>query len=226
MDTCGLMDTELKSPSLVYEICFGAVFKIKIDGRRVTAVSKRDRRGYWLDAQEIEDHSKVYDDLGADQFAIVHVESKDDVVRIRDMFRAALIGDGDTGTIAQAVRQKKLGEILEKAIRDWFKKTGPILNHENGEPTILHPDDLTARYDTKDLQPLRLAFAHEIKEGATAEQMTHLDVAIERFNKFLDKIEPEDELYWFEHLEPLADRIGYCILRKGRVVASYLTMMS
>jgi hypothetical protein len=217
---------EQKTPSLVYEVCFGAVFKIKHEGKRVTAVSKRDRNGMWLPAQEIEDYANVYDDLGADQFAIVHVESKDEVVRLRDMFRAALVADGDTGTIAQAVRQKKLGTILEKALRDWLKKSGPILIHENGEPSIIRPDDLTARYDLKDLDRLRKAFAFEVKEGVTQEQMPFIEQAIERFNQFLDRIEPEDELYWFESLAPLADRIGYCILRQGRLVATYITVMS
>lgn len=220
------METETKTPSLVYEVCFGAVFKIKHDGKRVTAVSKRDRQGHWHDAQEIEDHGDVYTDLAADQFAIVLIESKDDVVKIRDMFRAALLGDGDTGTIAQAVRQKTLGKVLEQAFQDWQKKSGPILGHSDGKATILMPEDLTVRYEIKDLEPLRKAFAYEAKEGVHAEQMPVVEKAIERFNGFLDKIQDGDELYWFESYEPLADRIGYCILRQGRLVATYITLMS
>jgi hypothetical protein len=217
----------LKSPSLVYEVTFGAVFRIKSDGKRVTAVSKRDRNNrYWMPAQEIEDHTGAYDDLGDDEFAIVHIDSKDDVVRLRDIFRAGLLGDGDTGTIARAIRAKKLGEVLEKAFTDWLKKSGPLLQHKSGEPSILSPDELVARYDLKDLGPLRLAYAHELKEGAAAEQMPHIEQAVERFNKFLDLAVEGDELYWFEHLAPLADRIGYVILREGRVAFAHIVMMS
>lgn len=221
------MESETKTPSLVYEVCFGAVFRIRSDGARVTAVSKRDKNHrFWLDAQEIDDPTDSYTDMGDDEFALVHIESKDDVVRIREIFRAALTGDGDTGTIAKAVKAKALGKVLEKAFQDWHRKSGPLLGDSDGKATILMPEDLTARYDTKDLEPLRKAFALEAKEGASAEQMPHIEQAIERFNKFLDRIEPDDELYWFEHLVPLADRIGYCIVRKARVVASYLVLMS
>lgn len=221
------MELETKTQSLVYEVTFGAIFKIKHEGKRVTAVSKRDRNlKRWMDAQEIEDHTSVYDDLGADQFAIVLIESKDDVVKIRDMFRATLVGDGDTATIAQAVRQKTLGGLLEKAYQDWAKESGPILGHEDGKATILYPEDLTARYELKEADALRKAFAHEMKEGAGADAMPFIEQAIQRFNQFMDRIEDGDDLYWFEHYAPLADRLGYCILRKGRLVASYLTSMS
>jgi hypothetical protein len=217
---------ESKIASLVYEVCFGAIFKLKHEGKRVVAVSKRDKdNGRWLDAHEIEDHAKVYTDLGDDQFAIVVVESKGDVVRLREMFRAALLGDGDTGTIAQAVRQKKLGQILEQAFSDWQKASGPILQL-NGEKTYIWPDELVARYDSKDLPALRLAYEHELREGSTAEQNEHITKAVERFNAFIDKVQPEDEVYWFEHKAMLADRIGYCIMREGRVVAAHIVLMS
>jgi hypothetical protein len=221
------METQSKTPSLVYEVTFGAVFKVRLDGQRVTAVSKRDRNNrHWLPAQEIEDHTKVYDDLGDDEFAIVHIDSKDDVVRLRDIFRAGLLGDGDTGTVARAIKAKKLGEVLEKALHDWLKKSGPLLQHEDGLPSILNPEELTARYDLKDTAALRLAYAHELKEGATADSMPAIEKAIERFNKFLDKVVEGDELYWFEHLAPLADRIGYVILRNGRIAYVHIVLMS
>lgn len=217
----------MKSPSLVYEVTFGAVFRVKADGKRVTAVSKRDRNSrHWLPAQEIEDHTGAYDDLGDDEFAIVHIDSKDDVVRIRDIFRAGLLGDGDTGTVARAIKAKKLGEVLEKAFTDWLRKSGPLLGHSDGKPSILTPEDLTARYDLKDTTALRLAYAHEMKEGVTAEQMPTIEQSIARFNKFLDRAEEGDELYWFEHLAPLASRIGYVILREGRVAFVHIVLMS
>jgi hypothetical protein len=221
------MDTESKSPSLVYEVTFGAVFRLRADGKRVTAVSKRDRNArYWLPAQEIEDHTGAYEDMGDDEFAIVHIDSKDDVVRIRDIFRAGLLGDGDTGTVARAIKAKKLGEVLEKAFQDWLKKSGPLLQHADGKPSILSPDELVARYDLKDTAALRLAYAHELKEGATAESMPAIEQAVTRFNAFLDKAQEGDELYWFEHLAPLADRIGYVILRNGRVACAHIVLMS
>lgn len=221
------METQSKTPSLVYEVTFGAVFKVRLDGQRVTAVSKRDRNNrHWLPAQEIEDHTKVYDDLGDDEFAIVHIDSKDDVVRLRDIFRAGLIGDGDTGTVARAIKAKKLGEVLEKALNDWLKKSGPLLQCEDGKPSILSPEELTARYDLKDTSALRLAYAHELKEGATADSIPVIEQAIDRFNKFLDKAIDGDELYWFEHRAPLADRIGYVILRNGRIANVHIVLMS
>lgn len=221
------METETKTPALVYEVTFGAVFRIRSGGKRVTAVSKRDRdRRYWLPAQEIEDHTNVYDDLGDDEFAIVHIESKDDVVRLRDIFRAGLIGDGDTGTIARAIKAKKLGEVLEQAFTDWLRKSGPLLQESDGTPSIITPADLTARYDLKDREALKLAYAHELKEGVTEQQMPHISAAIERFNAFVDKAQEQDELYWFEYLAPMADRIGYVILRNGRVAFSHVVMMS
>lgn len=215
-----------KTPSIVYEVCFGAVFKMTVEGKKVVALSKRDRRGHWCDAREIEDHTNVYSDLGADAFAITHVISRDDVVKISEMFRAALIGDGDTATIAMAIRQKKLGEVLEKAFQDWLEKGGPILNHNDGSKTYIWPDDLTAQYSLKDIAALRKAYAYEMMEGADADRKPIIEEAIDRFNKFLDKIEPEDELYWFEHYETLADRIGYVIIRQGRAVCAHLVLMS
>jgi hypothetical protein len=213
--------------SLVYEVTFGAIFKVKLNWKRVTAVSKRVRaHRHWLPAQEIEDHANVYSDLGDDEFAIVHIDSKGDVVRMRDILRAGLIGDGDTGSVARAIKAKKLGGVLEDALTDWLRKSGPLLQHRNGEPSILSPEELIARYDLKDFPALRLAYAHELKEGATADQMPNIEQAIDRFNKFLDLAKEGDELYWFEHLAPLADRIGYCILRDGRVAGAHIVMMS
>jgi hypothetical protein len=212
---------------MVYQVTFGAVFRIKSYGKRVTAVSMRDRNTrFWQPAQEIEDHTHVYDDLGDDEFAIVHIDSNDDVLRLRDIFRAGLIGDGDTGTVARAIQAKKLGEVLESAFQDWLKESGPLLMHADGLPSIITPEELTNRFDLKEIAALRLAYAHELKEGATAQVMPSIEQAIDRFNKFLDHIEPDDELYWFEHLAPLASRIGYVILRKGRVAFVNITMMS
>lgn len=220
------METEIKTPSLVYEVCFGAVFKIRHEGRQVLALSKRDQRGYWLPAQEISDEPGVYNDLGADQFAVVMVESKDDVVRLRDIFRAALTADGDTGTIAQAVKAKALGSILEKSFKSWLKEGGPILLHSTGEPSIIYPVDLVARYDYKQVPALRKAYAFESKEGVDSDRMPHIEKVIAKFNEFLDEMEPEDELYWFDNPAPLASRAGYVILRKGRAVAFHITIMS
>lgn len=217
---------EIKTPSLVYEVTFGAVFKIKSAGKRVTAVSRRDRTAqYWLPAQEIEDHANVYNALGDDEFAIVHVESRGDVVRLRDIFRAGLLGDGDTGTVSRAIKAKKLGDVLEKALQDWLAKSGPVLTLD-GKPSILSPEELMARYDLNELAALRLAYAYELKEGATAEQMPNIEQAIDRFNKFLDRATGDDELYWFSHLAPLASRIGYVIMRDGRVAFVHIVMMS
>jgi hypothetical protein len=218
------METESKTPSLVYEVTFGAVFKIKLDGKRVTAVSKRDRNvSYWMPAQEIEDHANVYDDLGDDQFAIVHIDSKDDVVRLRDILRAALTGDGDTGTVARAVKAKKLGLVLEQALQDWLKLSGPLLM-QDGQPSPITPEQLVARYDTKDLSALRCAYAHELKEGVATEDMMGVLKAIDGFNLFLDNVAEGDELYWFECLG--AAHTGYVILRGARVLASYIVLMS
>lgn len=226
------MEIDVKTPSLVYEVCFGALFKMRHDGRRVTALSKRDRQGNWLPAHEIEDFPNVYKDLADDQFAIVQVESKDDVVRIRDIFTAALLGDGDTATIGQAVRQKKLGTILEKAFKDWEKKSGPLLMHAPGtpqdeQPSIVWPSDLTAKYDLKDTDALALAYEHESREGVEADRMKFVDETVAKFKAFLNEIDgTKDELYWFEHRAMLADRIGYVIVRRGRTWKSFIVMMS
>jgi hypothetical protein len=226
------MEIDVKTPSLVYEVCFGALFKMRHEGRKVTALSKRNREGNWLPAYEIEDYPSVYKDLADDQFAIVQVESKDDVVRIREIFTAQLLGDGDTATIGQAIRQKKLGGILEKSFKDWEKKSGPLLMHapgteHDGQPSILWPSDLVAKYDLKDIPALLLAFEHESREGVDADRMKFIDEAVAKFKAFLDEIEPEeDELYWFEHLAIMADRIGYVIIRNGRTWKTYIVMMS
>jgi hypothetical protein len=216
-----------EAPSLIYELGFGAVFKLKHEDKRITAVSRRDRdKRYWQDAQEIEDHGNVYDDLGADQFAIVHIESKGDVVRIRDLFRASLLADSDTGTIQQAVHRKILGQILEQALEDWLKASGPILVHETGEPSIISPDDLTARYDYKDIPALRVAYECQLREDSLPEHAEGIAKAAEKFAAFLAQAEPEDEIYWFEHNAMMADRIGYAILRQGRAVAVHIVIMS
>jgi hypothetical protein len=225
------MEIDVKTPSLVFEVCFGALFKMRHEGRKVTALSKRGRQGNWLPAYEIEDYPDVYKDLADDQFAIVQVESKDDVVRIRDIFTAALLGDGDTATIGQAIKQKKLGGILEKAFADWEKKSGPLLMHspgtdQDGKPSILWPSDLVAKYDLKDTTALALAFERESKEGVETDRMHFIDEMVAKFKAFLAQIEPTDELYWFEHLAPLADRIGYVIIRNGRTWKTYIVMMS
>jgi hypothetical protein len=212
---------------LIYAVGFGGLFKMTHEGKRVTAISIREKdKGFWHDAQEIEDYPDVYKDLADDQFAIVHVESLNDVLRVREIFTAVLLGDGDTATIQQAVHQKKLGQIMEKAFLSWLKKSGPILLDSDGSPTYINPVDLVARYSVKDMAVVRRAYETQLKEGEPPERMPILEKSLERFNAFLDRFKPEDELYWFEHSAPLADRIGYCILRKGRVVSAHLVLMS
>lgn len=225
------MEAKSKTPALVYTVSFGALFKMRHEGRKITALSLRTQNGQWMPAHEIDDIPNVYKDLADDQFAIVQVEAKDDVVRIRDIFTAQLTGDGDTATVGQAIRQKKLGDILEKAFLDWEKKGGPLLMHapgtdHDGKPSIVWPDELVAKYDLKDIEALALAFEHESKEGVEADRMHIIDQAVTKFREFLACIEPEDELYWFEHRAPLADRIGYVIIRNGRTWKTYIVLMS
>jgi hypothetical protein len=188
---------------LVYSVCLGAVFKIKQDGVHRLAVSKRDHRApsptRWADAVAIEDHADVFKDLGLDEFAIVRIESRDDVVRITELFRAALVGDGDTATAGQAIKAKTLGSVMERAVRDMLKANGPILQ-VSGEPTYIGQDEITGFYDYKDLDKVRQAYA-DAWEGEDSQKQKF---AVEAFNKFVDQVQPDDRLCWFEHYAPLA----------------------
>lgn len=225
------METEVKTPSLVWEVCFGAVFKCKHDGRRVLALTERRNNGAWTPPTEIGDPDNVYKSLGVDQCSIVHVLRRDDMVKLLDIFTVTLNEGGDSTTAAKAMQEKILGDLLEKIFKGWLKETGPLLIHapgdsHDGQPSIIWPTDLLAKYDTEDLAALGKAFAHEMLEGSTAEQKPVIEQAVQKFNNFLAKVEPEDEVYWFEHRAPMADRIGYAILRKGRVFATYIVLMS
>jgi hypothetical protein len=46
-----------------------------------------------------------------------------------------------------------------------------------------------------------------------------------RWEEFRAQLQPTDELWYYEHFpEPLTGAAGYCILRRGAVIASITTM--
>jgi hypothetical protein len=139
------METETKTPSLISEVLFGAVFKLKHEGQRVLVLSTRHQNGSWSAATQISDDANVYKDLGVDQCSIVHVLRKDEQISMRDLFSVTLSYQGDSTTAAKAAKEKVLGNILEKIFLDWMKESGPILVHATGEKSFIWPTDLVAQ---------------------------------------------------------------------------------
>jgi hypothetical protein len=227
------MSSSTEPVNLIWDVTFGAVFKAKVDGKRALQLSLRTHDGKWDATDQIDDPDDAYKNLAVDQIAFVGVRARDHARRLRDMFTVTLDEGGDSTSVARAVKANVFSKIVEKVFQEQMKKLGPIC-YASGEPTILDRTMLTGYYDPADFDTLRKAYAHETREAMAGSTMpkeeadVHAEKFIAAFNTFLDKFDEAagDELYWFQHLAPLASRLGYVILRKGKVHATKIEMMS
>lgn len=223
--------SETSSDNIIWTVTFGAVYKVRHGKAMKVYISLRDRNGKWLDSSEMTDERGDYKDLGVDQFAVAQVAFKEigGSMRCKDLYTITLDHGGDSTTVAKAIHAGKFHEMLDKTFHAWLKKVGPIKLLKDGSDTYIMPDMLAGRYDNEDLQTLRKAYAHELKEDLAsrpdAEEL--YTKGVERFNSFLSKLEESqgDQLFWFEKWAPLAARAGYVILRNNQIVAHMLMVM-
>jgi hypothetical protein len=219
------------TPEIVWTVTFAAVFKLRlVPGKLRLCVSFRDRNGKWTAPVYFTDDKNVYNELGVDQAALAHVNLRGDDMRLKDIMTATFDQGGDSTTVAKAIHQHKFQELIETIFQGWLKKIGRVKLHKDDSDTYITPDMLTGCYDNSDLPMVRKAFEHELSEDLAShtDREALLAKGVKAFNDFLDLVDEaqEDKVFWYESWEPLASRAGYVILRKGKVVAHRLMIMS
>lgn len=220
-----------QTQQLYWAVSFGAVAKLKADGKHGIFLSERQENGTWTSFHLIEDSANCYKALGNDQASVAFVCRRGERLSLKDCFTLTLIHNGDSCSVGQAVKNKVFESIVEKGYNDWLKSQGPIKNFFTGDDTILGPDMLLALYDHADFPAFRVAYEASLRE-AVKDDEAHCTVVLAKFDALLSNVNQAegDELYWFQTpvatFQKRAGRTGYVILRQGKVVASKIEVMN
>ena len=126
---------------------YGFVFRCKVDGKWCTLLSERLEES-WSNAKEIADPDSVYATLGVDQLSIVQVWRNSEHVTIKDLVTLTIDCDGDSTTIAAAIRAGTVLEIAEKGLQDFLakQKSPKALKNLHGQDTYIYDSWLKERF--------------------------------------------------------------------------------
>lgn len=146
---------------------YGLVFRCKVDGRWCVMLSERLEES-WSNAKEVSDPDEVYSTLGVDQLSIVHVVRSKDSLTIRDIFTLTLECNGDSTTVAAAIRAGTLLEIAENGLQEHLKKqkNPKPLKGLNGSDSYIFDTWLKEKFTAKQLtedDPIPVTDPEEIK---------------------------------------------------------------
>lgn len=100
---------------------YGFVFRCKVDGRWCVMLSERLAES-WTNATEVTDPDDVYSTLGVDQLSIVQVRRFKDSLTLKDLFTLTLECNGDSTTVAAAIRAGTILEIAENGLQEFLLK--------------------------------------------------------------------------------------------------------